>query len=109
MMRACVTVEADEVGRGWGRAERVAIAEVVDAAITSWSEHEVRWGDLHDSGTEGAHHARVVRFLREQGIELVVTHHMGQGQYTMIGKLGIRVVLDAQGDARTAVLTAAGG
>jgi predicted Fe-Mo cluster-binding NifX family protein len=109
MMRACVTVEADEVGRGWGRAERVAIAEVVDAAITSWSEHEVRWGDLHDSGTEGAHHARVVRFLREHEIDLVVVTNMGEDQHRMLTKMGIRVVLGATGDARAAVLAAARG
>jgi predicted Fe-Mo cluster-binding NifX family protein len=108
-VKACVSLEGDQVGHGWGRVEQVAVAEVDDGQITSWTVHDVRWGTLHDTGTEGAHHARVVRFLREQGIELVVTHHMGQGQYTMIGKLGIRVVLDAQGDARTAVLTAAGG
>jgi predicted Fe-Mo cluster-binding NifX family protein len=106
-MRVCVTVEDDQVGHGWGRAERVAIAEVVDAEIASWTEYEVRWGDLHDSGTEGAHHARVARFLREHRIDLVVTVNMGEEQHRMLTKLGVRIVLGASGEARAAVLAAA--
>jgi hypothetical protein len=31
--------------------------------IRGWQEFPVGWGTLHDQGTEGAHHARVARFL----------------------------------------------
>lgn len=106
-MKACVTVEDDRIGHGWGRAERVAVAEVVDGQITSWTEHEVGWGMLHDTGTGGAHHARVAKFLREQGVELVVAGNMGEGQQRMLATMKIRVVLGVEGDARSAVLAAA--
>jgi predicted Fe-Mo cluster-binding NifX family protein len=67
---------------------------------------EVGWNALHDAGTEGSHHARVVRFLREQAVTDVVAHHMGDAMHNTLGKLGIRVHLGAEGDARTAVTTA---
>ena len=88
----------------WGRADRVAIAKVTANGIQSWQEVDVGWGLLHDSGTEGAHHARVARFLREQEVEAVVANHMGPPMELMLGKMGIEVHLGAAGSAREAAL-----
>ena len=59
-MKVCVPVTADgQVDPRWGRANRVAVAEVADCEVRDWQEFTVAWGTLHDQGTEGAHHARV--------------------------------------------------
>ncbi len=104
-MIVCVAV-ADQglVDPRWGRAQRVALAELGDGGIESWREIEVGWGVLRETGGEGSHHARIARFLREQHVQAVVANHMGQGMEHMLGKLGIQVRLGASGSARDAVL-----
>ncbi len=93
-----------QVGSGWGRAPRVAIAVVDGGAIATWDEHQVDWDRLHDEGTEGSHHARMVRFLQEHAVTHVVTGHIGDGMRNVMGRLGITVADGAAGDARAAVL-----
>ena len=71
-MIACAPVtSAGEIDHRWGRARRVAIGEVRGAQIVRWDEVDVGWDTLHDEGTEGGHHARVARFLKELGVDLV--------------------------------------
>lgn len=109
-MTLCTTLAADgAVGGGLGRARRVAVATVADGRLTSWEEHEVGWDTLHDQGAEGAHHARIVRFLREHHVEVVVASHIGPGMQRTLHSMGVRMALGAQGDARQAVLAAATG
>jgi predicted Fe-Mo cluster-binding NifX family protein len=104
-MIVCVPVTAEgSVDPRWGRAERIALAELSADAIANWQELDVGWGGLHDSGSEGSHHARIARFLREQCVEAVVADHMGQPMQQMLDKLGIKVRLGAGGDAKAAVL-----
>src|ERR1035441_4290513 len=68
-MRVCVPITDDgQVDPRWGRADRVAVADVADKEIRDWQEFTVAWGTLHDQGTEGAHHARVARFLRDNQV-----------------------------------------
>ena len=100
---------AGQVGGGWGKAPRIAVAEVTDGAVTRWTEHDVAWDRLHDEGGEGSHHARIVRFVREHGAEVIVTGHMGPPMQHTLGKLGTRLVLGATGDAKAAALAAAAG
>jgi predicted Fe-Mo cluster-binding NifX family protein len=103
---ACIPVTQDgQVGQGWGKAAAVAVADVQDGVIISWRTEDVGWDVLHDAG-EGNHHARVVRFVRENGVTVVVAQHMGAPMQDMLAKLGIRVELGAGGDARAAVLSA---
>ena len=92
---------------GLGRAQDVAVAEVRDGVVTQWAEHHVGWGDLHGTGPEGTHHARIVRFVREHGIECVVTSGLGEGMRTTMAKLGVAVRTDLAGDAREAAVEAA--
>lgn len=109
-MKICVPILDDGLlDPRWGRAARVALAEVEGGEITSWQEVTVSWDTLHDTGTDGAHHARVVRFLREQGVQAVVAHHMGDGMVNTLHKLGLQVSLGADGDARAAVRAVGSG
>lgn len=104
----CVPVTEDgDVTPSWGRARRVAVAEVTDGLLASWKEFEVDWDVLHDSG--GGHHARLARFLLDHQVEAVSASHMGAPMQHMLGKMGLRVVLGASGDARCAALAAASG
>lgn len=106
-MNVCIPLESDgSTGRRWGKAERVAVAVVEDGDITDWQEHDVRWDVLHDEGTEGSHHARIARFLREHDVDVVVAGHMGEGMTRMLGTMKIRTVLGASGPAREAVRAA---
>lgn len=108
-MIVCVPVAPDgRLAHSWGRARRVALAEVDGGAVTAWTEHDVRWDESHDAGTEGAHHARVATFVRDHDVTVVVAHHMGDGMQHMLEKLGVRVILEVDGDAREAAVTAAG-
>ena len=78
-MRVCVPTTADgQVDPRWGRADRVAVADVADGEIRDWQEFTVAWGTLHDQGTEGAHHARVARFLRDNQVQAVAADHVAQ-------------------------------
>lgn len=108
-MIIAIPVDAeDQVAHGWGRAAHVAVASVSDAAVTDWQVHDVGWDTAHDEGTEGSHHARIARFLIDNHVETVVAEHMGDGMVRMLGSMRIPVVLGAAGDARAAVLAAAG-
>ena len=93
----------------WGRADWVAVADVVGGEIVSWQEVEVSWSRLHDEGAPGSHHARVVTFLREHHVEAVVANHIGPGMVRMLDTMGLPVHLGAAGDARAAVRAASGG
>ena len=77
-MKVCVPVTADgQVDPRWGRADRVAVVEVADGEIRDWQEFTVGWGTLHDQRPEGAHHARVARFLRDNGVQAIAAGHVG--------------------------------
>jgi predicted Fe-Mo cluster-binding NifX family protein len=100
----CVPVTADgQVAPGWGRAPVVALATVTDGQVTDWRVVEVGWDVSHETGTEGSHHARVVRFLRENDVTAVRAQHMGEPMQNTLRKLGVDVRLGAAGDARAAV------
>lgn len=102
-MIVCVAITPSGlVAGGWGRADRVAIAQVANAEVSGWQEFEVSWGQLHDSGPEGTHHARIARFLREHGVEAVVAGHMGAPMQNMLRKMGVETSLGATGSAREA-------
>jgi predicted Fe-Mo cluster-binding NifX family protein len=108
-MIVCTTLGPDGVvGGGLGRASHVALASVDDGEITSWDEVSVGWDSLHGEETEGAHHARIVRFLRDNNVNVVVAKGIGEGMQRVLGNMGVRMALGLQGDARQAVTRAAG-
>ena len=109
-MVICVPVTLDgAIDASWGRAPRVAVIRVEGGTIVADEEHPVGWDSLHDTGTEGSHHARVARFLRDHGVEVVLAGHMGPPMVHMLGQMGIRARLGATGDARAAALAVAKG
>jgi predicted Fe-Mo cluster-binding NifX family protein len=104
---ACIPVTTDgQVAHGWGKAAVVAIARIEEGVITDWRTENVGWGVLHDDPA-GNHHARIVRFLRDNEVTLVVAAHMGEPMQNTLTKLGVRVVMGASGDARAALIEAA--
>ena len=107
-MIVCLPVAADgQIGQSWGRAERVAIAEVGTAGITRWEELAVGWDKSHDVGEHSEHHDRIARFLTDHHVDCVVAGHMGPPMVEMLGEMGISVRLGAAGEARAAAVTAA--
>jgi predicted Fe-Mo cluster-binding NifX family protein len=108
-MILAVPVEPDgRVGHTWGKAAAVAVATVLDSTITRWEVHQVGWDLVHEEGPHGSHHARVVRFLREHGVEAVLVDHVGEGMRRMLTTMGIALHERTHGDARAAVLAVAG-
>jgi len=106
-MRLATPVDATgQSGHAWGKAHWIAVAEVTDGAISDWQVHEVSWDVLHDSGTHGSHHALVVTFLREQGIEAIVVNHVGEGMQRMLATMNIPMLPASPGDAKESVLAA---
>ncbi len=90
----------------WGKAHWIGVASVEDGAVTDWQVHEVGWDVSHDEGTHGSHHARIVLFLKEQGIEAVVVDHMGPGMVRVMETMGIPLLPASPGDAKASVLAA---
>ncbi|MCL2466354.1 MAG: NifB/NifX family molybdenum-iron cluster-binding protein [Micrococcales bacterium] len=101
-----VNLAGTDVGAGLGRAHTLAVAHVVGGQVTRWSEHEVGWDVLHDQGPPGTHHARIVRFVRDHEVAVVVTGHIGPPMHHTLDKLGCAVVVGATGDARAAAAAA---
>lgn len=104
---ACVPVlPSGVVDPRWGRADRVAVARVEGGEILSWDEYQVDWSERHDEGSGARHHARIARFLLDHKVQVVVAHHVGDGMVRQLTVMRIRLLLGAEGDARTAVLAA---
>lgn len=96
-----------QVGHTWGRARQVGVAEVSEGNVVRWEVHDVDWDRLHDEGTHGAHHARVVGFLRAHAVQVVLVDHVGDGMRRMLATMGIDLREGVRGDARSAALAAA--
>jgi len=112
-MNIAINVVEDRVGGGLGRAQTMAIADVEDGEIVSWTPYPVGWDVSHqlvEAGetTSGSHHATIVRFMREHDVAAVVTGHAGPPMVHTLGLMGIPVI-EAVGDARQAALAAAAG
>ena len=90
----------------WGRAHWIGVAEVTDDRIVAWRVHEVGWDVSHDAGTHGSHHARIVGFLTEHGIQAVVVDHMGPGMVRVMETMRIPVLPARTGDAQASILAA---
>ena len=106
-MIVCLPVTANgQMGQSWGRADRVAIAEVVGSGIAKWEEFEVGWDKTHDVGEHSEHHDRIAKFLADHHVSCVVAGHMGPPMVQMLGEMGIAVQLGASGEARRAATSA---
>ncbi|CAL8979512.1 MAG: dinitrogenase iron-molybdenum cofactor [Actinobacteria bacterium] len=106
MIIATPVTEDGRSAAAWGRAHWVGVADVEDGAVRSWQVHEVGWDVSHDEGTHGSHHARIVRFLKEEGVQAVVVDHMGEGMQRVMNTMGIPLLPASPGDAQASVLAA---
>lgn len=96
-----------QVDTRFGKADTMAVATVTDNKLSDWRLHEVGWDVLHDQGEHGRHHARIVRFLRENNVERVLFAGMGPSMMRTIDKMGIELVQVGPMDAREAIVQAA--
>ena len=108
MRIAIPTTPAGQVDQSWGRAPRVTVAQVENAAVTEWNDFDVEWDRLHDADGEGGHHARIARFLLDHNVDRVAAAHMGPGMTVMLDRMGIPVDLGVSGDGRAVALESAG-
>ena len=109
MSQRVVAIAVDEAGQvfgGWGKAPYIAVCRVEDGIVSDWNLHFVDWGTSHDAGGHGSHHARIVTFLREHEVTDAMAGHMGEPMQNTLAKLGLRVTLGAEGDAKAAVAKA---
>ncbi|MDN6657974.1 MAG: dinitrogenase iron-molybdenum cofactor [Acidipropionibacterium jensenii] len=94
----------------FGKAPMVGVAQVdADGTIHQWTSYRVDWDRLHDTGSEGSHHARIVTFLREHEIDAVVTTHVGHGMQRTLASMGLPILTATSPDARGSVSAAAAG
>lgn len=91
----------------FGKAEAMAVATVADGEISDWQLHDVGWDVLHDQGEHGQHHARIVRFLKDNNVQRVVFSHAGQPMLHTMQKMGLELVQVGQMNAKDAVRQAA--
>lgn len=95
------------VSSGFGKAIRMAVGKVESGRLVDWQVHEVGWDVLHDQSEHGQHHARIVRFLKENEVERVMCIRMGDSMRNTIQKMGLQLVQVGPMDAREAVIQAA--
>ncbi len=106
-MIVCLPVTTDgQIGPSWGRADRVAIADVGSSGISRWDEFAVGWDQTHDAADHDQHHARIARFLTDHQVTCVVAGHMGPPMQRMLDQMGITVRLGASGEARNGAISA---
>lgn len=106
MIIAVPVTPSGDVDRRFGKADQVAVAEVIDGKITSWVIHDTDWQRHHAQSPHGTHHGRIVRFLIDNSVEAVVIDHAGVPMINTMQKMGLTVVLDAVGPAKEAVVLA---
>lgn len=106
------------VNAHFGRADKLAFANIENGQITEWEEvsvpfaashgdhghhhdhdHQHEHGHHHASG----HHESIKDFLVESGVNLVLLDHAGPGMKLVQEQTDIKIVVGAQGNAKEAV------
>lgn len=100
------------VNAHFGRASKMALADVENGAITKWEEIDAPFAEMH--GDHHHHHgaghqpspthqSTIKNFLVEQNVNVVLVHHAGPGLQKVKDDTDIEIVAGAQGNAREAV------
>ncbi|WP_420176392.1 NifB/NifX family molybdenum-iron cluster-binding protein [Luteococcus sp. OSA5] len=110
MIVATPTTADGQTAAAWGKAHWIGLADVRSGAegpeVVGWQIHEVAWDESHDAGTHGSHHARIVRFLKENQVQAIVVDHMGEGMQRVVRNMQIPLLPATPGDAQASVLAA---
>ena len=96
-----------DIAHSWGRARSVALITVETGEVVAMETRDVSCESLYDEGTEGAHHARVARFLKDHQVDTVLASHTGEPMAKMIHKMGVQLHLKAGGNARKSAIAVA--
>jgi len=103
----CVPLNADgTIHDRLGKARVVATCRVQGAKVSDWVEHTVRWDTTYGVDVLGVHHPRVIRFLKEHKVDVVVANNVCDIMKSTLPTLGIAVHSGHTGDARSAVVAA---
>lgn len=89
---AVPVTEDDGIERRFGKAPRMAVAKVCADGLADWNVIDVNWDVLHDQSEHGEHHARIVKFMRDNEVERVLFSHMGAPMLNTLNKLGLALI-----------------
>lgn len=84
--------EDESIERRFGKAPRMAVAKVCGDGLLDWQVYDVNWDVLHDQSQHGEHHARIVKFMRENQVERVLFEHMGPPMMNTLNKMGLTLI-----------------
>lgn len=101
-----VPLSTDQAVGGLGKAHWMAVGTLQAGEISDWAEHLVEWDVLHDVGTHGGHHARIVTFLKDNNVDHIVAGHIGEPMQNTLTKLGVAFTFVPERDPKAAVLAA---
>ena len=100
----CVPMNPDAtVTPRLGQAPRVAVCRIDAGQVESWAEHPVEWDTTYGVDVLGVHHPRVIRFLRDNDVEVVVADQVCDSMQSVLDSLDIRLYTGLTGDAHAAV------
>lgn len=87
------------------KAPLAATCVLRDGEIADWTEHAVGWDQTYGVDVMGNHHARVMRFMKDQGVTTVVAADVCDNMRRSLEAQGVVVYDGQKGDARVAVTT----
>jgi len=100
----CIPLADDGTIQGLlAQARSVAICKVDGDAVNDWREYIVGWDTTYGVDVPGVHHPRVIRFLQEHSVNVVVADQACAIMRTTLPALGISLRLGNTGDARSVV------
>lgn len=106
------------VNAHFGRAKRIAIADVENGQITEWKEidvpfaeeHDHHNGHHHDHGNHDhhhhhhGHHESMKNFMIENGVDIVLVEHAGPGMVRVFNDTDIKLIpVEIKGKAKDVV------
>lgn len=104
MHRVCIPLDlGGAVGGRCGQASSVITCVLNEGEISDWVEHHVAWDNNYGVDVPGVHHPRLVRFLTENKIDLVIADDVCPGVRRTLSVLGIDLREHVTGDPRDAL------
>ena len=102
----CVPLNTDgTIHQILGQAPVVATCQVDEGMVTDWVEHPVHWDQTYGVDVKGVHHPRIIRFIQENDVNVVVANDVCESMQKVFATLGVTVHLHNDGNGRAAVET----